>query len=568
MAAKKNKIVVTIDARLADSHRLRVTIQNQSGALPSFLSFPVWTPGSYLVREYARHITNFVGAKKISKNTWQVSPEKDSVSYEVYAFEKTVRTSYLDGNYATLVGATILPALPDSFEVKFLFPTHWNLAASALPIKKVQPGCWSAKVLDYDQWIDSPLIAAAPGYGAHTRYRVKGISHELAWVGTECARPLHDITKDCEKICTTVINLFGGAPFTKYVTLLHFGHKLYGGLEHRDSQLSQFDGGALLDQKEYENFLGLFAHEYFHAWNVKSLRPEALGPFDYFNENYTEDLWFAEGLTNYFDELILLQAKLVTPATYWKRRCKALSQSLDGFPAHKRRSLAESSFDTWIRYYRPDEDSHNTDVSYYLKGEQLGLCWDALLQKKSRGRWNLAKLIRAFWRHYGITAQEILHSAKPGYTREDLLNFAEKITKIPQRRTVENWVASRSILPWKDALKTLGIKINEKISEPATHLLGLSLQTKGTAAAITRVYSDSAAERAGLAVGDEILALGDDRCVDLESFNALLKKHCKNNRNLRLTVARLNKLLILEASPRPHRSLGIEIEYLQKATHV
>lgn len=558
MAAAKNQIVVTIDARLADGHRIGVKIENLTGHLPGFLNFPVWTPGSYLVREYARHITRFVGGKKVAKNTWRLMPEQKAVSFEVYAFERTVRTSYLDGNYATLVGATLLPFLPGSFTVRFLFPEHWNLAASALPLKKKRAGTWEAKVRDYDQWIDSPVVAAASGYGGHTRYRARGIAHDLVWVGTECARPLAAIAKDCATISETILKFFGGAPFRRYVTLLHFGHKLYGGLEHRDSQLSQFDGGALGDSKEYENFLGLFAHEYFHAWNVKSLRPEALGPFDYFQENYTEDLWFAEGLTNYFDELVLLMAKLVEPATYWKRRAKALSQGLDGFPAHKRRSLAESSFDAWIRYYRPDEDSANTDVSYYLKGEQLGLCWDALLQKKSRGRWNLAKLMRAFWQEFGISAEENLATARAGYTREELLIFAEKVTKIPQRRIVENWVSARATLPWKEALKTLGAEAKEKVSDPCSHLLGMAVQAKGTT--VSRVYSDSAAERAGIATGDEILALGSDRCVDQDSLNAVLKKQIKAGGRLKVTLSRLNKLMVLDIAPRSHAAIGIEIE--------
>lgn len=559
--AKKNTFQVIIDARRAETHRLHISIRALDGAMPSQVVFPVWTPGSYLVREYSRHITGFKGGTKSSKNTWRIDAKAKELSYEVYAFERTVRTSFLDANYATLVGATLLPLLSGSFSVTLLFPTHWNLAASALPLKRSAAGTWKTEVRDIDQWIDSPIIAAAPGYGGSARYRSGGITHELAWVGMECAKPLGEIAKDFTKICDTVLRFFGGAPFKHYTTLLHFGHKLYGGLEHRDSQLSQFDGGAIGDRKEYENLLRLFAHEYFHAWNVKSLRPEALGPFDYSRENYTEDLWFAEGLTDYFDEMIPYLAKLTSKEAYWKSRCKGISQSNDALPAHKRRSLAESSFDAWIRYYRVDEDSVNTDVSYYTKGAQLGLCWDAYLQKKSRGRWTLAKLMRAFWKEFGISATEDLRAAKPGYSRQELLHFAERITKIPQAALVESWVKLHAPLPWQEALQIFKVEWKEKISDFSTHYFGAQLLAKNGALQIAKVYSESAAEQAGLSVGDDILAIGSDRVTELDAFPAILKKY-SHQRKLNLTIARLNKIKKIEIAPRKHGYLGQEIEFM------
>ena len=559
---KQNPLKVLIDLTNAASHRARVRITRGSASLPAELVFPVWTPGSYLVREYARHVTTLEPAHKVSKNTWRLIGNPAEVSYEVYCFERTVRTSFLDENYASLVGATLLPLLGGPFEVELRTPASWAFVSSALDFRKKGPGRWVASVRDDDQWIDSPIVAAAPGFGGLGRFTTKGITHHVAWVGLRCARSMRDMEEAFRAIANTTIDTFGGAPFKEYWFLLHFGQKLYGGLEHRDSQLSQFDGQGLAEAKDWDGFLRLIAHEYLHSWNVKSIRPRALGPFDYTQENYTQDIWFAEGITDYLDDYLCWKAGILSEDTYWKARLKDATLLPDGVPGHTRRSLAESSFDAWIRYYRGDEDSINTDVTYYAKGALLGWCWDAHLRKSSKGRWSLPKLMRAIYEEFGIDAYEPLATAKPGFTRDELLTFAEKKTGVRQKAFVDGLVTERKALPWRNAAKVFNIPVEEKVSDPVMHLTGMSLSFK-PGAFVAKVTSGSAAETAKISANDEILALNGYRVTDNDSFQKALTQAKKDGDTIEVLLTRLDRVLTRKLAWRKHEGLGVE--YAKKA---
>ncbi len=549
---------VIVDFSQPQSHRAKVSLRSMQEALPGILEFPVWTPGSYFVRDYSRHITKLEPATKVAKNRWRLETGAASVSYEVYCFDRTVRTSFVDENYAVLVGASLLPLLRGPFTVELRLPASWKLVSSALQFHRKGPGRWLASVRDDDHWIDCPIVAAAPGFGGVGKFSIAGIPHYIAWVGLECARSMKDMEVAFQKIAGATLKFFGGSPFKEYFFLLHFGHKLYGGLEHRNSQLSQFDGSALSEAKEWDKFLKLVAHEYFHSWNVKSLRPKALGPFDYSQENYTQDLWFAEGLTDYFDDMIPHQARLFSTDAYWRARLKDATILPDGIPAHERRSLTETSFDAWIRAYRPDEDSINTDVSYYTKGALLGWCWDAHLQKKSKGKWTLARLMKAFWKEFGIDAYEPLATARAGFTREELFTFAEKITKIPQRALVEAWLQKRKPLPWRQAAAQFGVNVVETISDPALHFLGCQIQWSGGKGVVQKVLSNTAAEKAGLSPHDEILAVNGLRVTDPEKFQQTLKQARAAGKEIKILFCRLDKIFTRSLRWRKHASIGVE----------
>lgn len=549
---------VIIDLTAPKTHRAQITIHKASENLPGTLEFPVWTPGSYLVRDYSRNITRLEPARKVSKNRWSIAGNTAKVTYEAYCFERTVRTSFIDDNYAVLVGATLLPLLHGPYEVELRLPASWKLVSSALNFRRRRPGVFTASVRDDDHWIDSPVIAAAPGFGGVGKFTVKGIRHHVAWVGLDCARSMRDMEAAFQKIAATTIQFFGGAPFREYWFLLQFGHKLYGGLEHRDSQLTQFDGSTLGETKDWDAFLRLVAHEYFHSWNVKSIRPRALGPFDYSGENYTQDIWFAEGITDYFDDMLPLQAGLINEEAYWKARLKDATLIPDGIPAHHRRSIAETSFDAWIRYYRPDEDSVNTDVSYYSKGALLGWCWDAYLRRHSKGKWTLARLMRAIWKEFGIDAYEPLAAAQPGFTREDLFAFAEKITGVAQSRQLEAWITQRKPLPWREAARQFKLSPQERVSDQALHFLGLQVQWKAGSAVVAKVLSGSAAEAAGLAPQDEILAVNNVRVTDNDKFLQSLKRGMRAGKALEILSCRLDKVMARDLRWRKHAGVGVE----------
>lgn len=561
----KNKIAVELDLSQAETKRVKVTISAKAGVLPPSLDFPVWTPGSYLVREYSRHITHLSPGEKREKNRWYIGTNTKKVSYEVYCNERTVRTSYVEENYSILIGATLLPLLPGSFTVTLKTSSKTKFVQSALRFKKEKKNRWSAVVRDYDQWVDCPIVTAAEDHGAISKFTVNGITHHIAWVGTACNRSMSKITDAFKKIAQETIRMFAGAPFKEYWFLLHFSQKHYGGLEHRNSQLSQFDGTLLHEKKMWDNFLRLIAHEYFHSWNVKSIRPKALGPFHYFSENYTQDIWFAEGLTDYFDDKIPLACGFIDKKTYWESRIKDANHLTDGLPAHSRRSLADTSFDAWIRYYRPDEDSINTDVSYYSKGALLGWCWDAHLQKQSKGRWTLEKLMKEIWKKFGIDESENLQNAQPGFTRPQLLAFAENKTKVKQRSLIENWVTAKKALPWRTAATFFGVEVKETVKDPFLHFTGISLQQKEGLRA-HKVLSNSSSEEGAVSPGDEILAINNVRVNDIEStqkaFHAINKaKSCS------LLISRTGRIYMKNVRIKKHPGVGVEYSLdLQKSS--
>lgn len=549
---------ITIDARQAETHRVQVTLNPKLGPLPNTLRFPVWTPGSYMIREYSRHVTNVTNSRKLDKNSWQVIDPEKPVQYEVYCFERTVRTSYLDRNVACFVGATILPVLGIDYEVDLLLPRDWTTLATSLATKKLGPGHWQFKVKDDDEWIDSPIVGAAPGFGGSCTFSVRKIPHRLTWVGNKPLLEIKKIVSDIEKVCLANQKMFGGTPFRSYEILLDFFPKAYGGLEHRSSQLSHFDPLELSDPKRYEQFLGLISHEYFHAWNVKSLRPETLGPFDYFRENYTEDLWFAEGLTAYFDDYLLAEAKLISPESYKQCRLKDVNTLRDGNPGHFRRAVIDASFDAWIRYYRQDEDSVNSDLSYYLKGAMVAWCWDAYLRRRTRGRWTLAKLMRAFWQEFGIDADISLAEARPGYSRAELFAYAVEKTGL-DHQCVEEWVSQKKPAPWKDAAKFFDYALSTRVSSYSAHLLGMTVADRESRVVVNQVFNGGSAEKAGLQVQDEIVGINYFRTSSSESFQKLLE-HLQTERKLEFCFSRAGKLYSTQVLIRKHASLGVDYE--------
>lgn len=542
---------VTIDLSQAHTHEVEVTIRGKS--IPELLQFPVWTPGSYMVREFPKNVLDMKGASKVNKFTWRVSTQAKQVRYKVYCFDRSVRTSFVDENYATLVGATLLPLLKTKFTVELVLPKGWPLIGSALAFRKKASNRYLCKVKNDDEWIDSPIVAAAKGYGQKTTYRIKSVPHEIVWVGDFCAKPLKEIKEDFQKICEVVVRMFGGAPFKRYTTLLHFYPKSYGGLEHRSSQLSQFDGADLANDKRYKKFLTLFAHEYFHSWNVKAIRPEAYGPFDYFSENHSEDIWFAEGMTDYFDDWIVHQAKLISDKEYKAARLEDVEIMPDGRVGHTRRSLAESSFDAWISLYRRDENFSNADISYYSKGAQLGWLWDALLQKKSKGKWNLAKLMKAIYKEFGVMADELLAEAKPGFTRDELLLFCEEKTGINQRKQLERWITSRKSLPWQDAADFFGFKFTKKTKDIILHKTGLQVSFAKDSATVDVVYLHSAGSVAKLSPKDEILAIDNRRITKKEQFERILEA---SKGQVNLLICRGEQIIQKPLQLRPHPGLG------------
>ncbi len=368
-------------------------------------AMPAWTPGSYLVRDYARFVDRvrvLDGRKerplgKLDKQRWQLPPSKRDllIRYRVYGNDLTVRTNHMDATHAQIIPAATFLYLEGQLdrpvEVRFEgFPPAWEVA-SALPLKK---GAYFAR--DFDALVDAPFEL---GTFRSRSFHSGGTTFLLAITG------MHNgdegrITEATQKIVEAAGAIFGGFPFKRYVFLLTFAPKLRGGLEHRDCTSLISDSLAFDRPEGYFSLFQLVAHEFFHAWNVKRLHDLVLGPFDYSRENPTSLLWFHEGLTAYMEHVLVLRAGVVPWSHTAKELARCWTEQVQR-PGRLEQNLEESSWDAWIRLYKPNEFSPNSSVSYYDKGEMVAWLMDASIREGSQGKAGLAELFALLWKRHG-----------------------------------------------------------------------------------------------------------------------------------------------------------------------
>ena len=383
------------------THLLEVEMRLSSAAMPAQaeLKLPVWTPGSYLIREYARHVEGFSAAngaggnalnwRKINKNTWQIDTNGASeivAKYNVYANELTVRTNELNDEHAFFNNAALLMFPKDNLNasstVKVVPFGNWKIA-TGLPKVVGQTNVFRAE--NYDVLYDSPFEVSD---FKEVSFTAQGKPHR--WVVTGGGNyDLPKIAADSAKIVEQAYKIFGELPYNDYLFILNT--RGGGGLEHLNSTALQF--GRLNFKSRYKDFLTLVAHEYFHVWNVKRIRPDALGPFDYENENYTRLLWVAEGGTAYYEGVLVQRAGLMTAEDFLAGKATQI-QALQNRPGRFETSLEESSFDAWIKFYRPDENAVNNQISYYDKGEVVNFLLDLEIRKASNGAKSLDDVMR------------------------------------------------------------------------------------------------------------------------------------------------------------------------------
>lgn len=366
---------------------------------------PVWTPGSYMVREFSRHVQDVsaqgpdgqpLAVRRADKRTWRVEAGGVAVTlaYRVYAHELSVRTSHLDGSHAYFNGATL-----------FLYTEATRGLAHHVTVE-APPGWRAFTALDahdggfvadsYDSLVDSPFEV-----GPHTplTFSAAGVPHEVVVWGDTVPDPAR-LCVELQRLCETQARLFGGLPMKRYLFLVYLTDKGRGGLEHQASTALLFPRVGLHSPRGWEDFLTLAAHEYFHLWNVKRIKPRAFVPVDYAQENYTTLLWAFEGVTSYYDNRMVLRAGLMSTSRYLIRLGETLS-ALQGTPGRKAQTLAESSFVCWVKHYRPDEHSPNSAISYYLKGEVVAVLLDLELRRATADARGLDDLMRALWERHG-----------------------------------------------------------------------------------------------------------------------------------------------------------------------
>jgi predicted metalloprotease with PDZ domain len=496
-------------------------------------ALPVWIPGSYLVREFARHIVSIdaacdgraVALVKRDKHTWEAAPCDGAlrVRYRVYAWDWSVRAAHLDETHGFFNGSSVFLQVAghehDAHEVEIVAPTgracrDWRVATTLPEQDAARHGFGSYRAVDYDALIDHPVEM---GTFRLERFEAAGIPHEIAYSGVVPNLDAARINADLAKLCAAQIGFFAdagkprrtGAPFDRYLFLTAVAGEGYGGLEHRASTalLCTRDGlPAIGDPPErssaYLTFLGLVSHEYFHSWNVKRMKPAAFAPYDLTRENYTSLLWIFEGFTSYYDDLFLVRTGLASVEQYFGMIAKSVDDVLAG-AGRLTQSVAESSFDAWVKYYRQDENTPNAVVSYYKKGSLVALCLDLLIRRESRGKASLDDAMRALWHRYG---RDFYPDGDRGLGEDEFPDLVFEATGIDVREAVERWAYGTDELPLAELLEPFGIAYTREASTSGP-ALGARITTSGGETRIAGVSLAGAAHAAGLSAGDVLVAI-------------------------------------------------------------
>ncbi len=435
--------------------------------------------------------------RKISKNHWQIVTAGISeltVHYRVFANELSVRTNHLDATHGYFNGAALFLRILDYDRQPIQVTIHppypeWQIT-TGLPTVTTGTNIFLAD--SFDTLVDSPFEI-----GCHQlhHFQVLGKLHELAIWGQGNLDPQRMIT-DIQKIIQVEAQIFGGLPYERYVFLLHLLNQAYGGLEHKNSCSLIYQRFGFRTTDKYDRFLQLVAHEFFHLWNVKRIRPQGLDIFDYDQENYTSSLWFCEGTTSYYDLLIPLRAGIYDAKSYLHHLSKEITR-YETTPGRKVQSLSESSFDAWIKLYRPDANSPNSQISYYLKGEMISLLLDLLIRGIHHNQRSLDDVLLKMWQQFG--------KAEIGYTPEQLQTVIASVAEIDLTDFWQRYLHTTEDLPFNQYLEPFGLHlVSEQDEEP---YLGVKINTENGREIIKFVETDSPAQIAGIDAGDELLAI-------------------------------------------------------------
>jgi predicted metalloprotease with PDZ domain len=512
------------------------------------VSLPAWIPGSYLIRDFARNIVSIRGAAggrrleldRLDKDSWRCPPVAEDIliEYRVYAWDLSVRSAYLDSTRAFFNGSSVFLRVhgreDDACVVKIAPPPGidgWKVATAMEATAVDVDGFGLYAAADYEELIDHPVEM---GKFVTAAFEACGVPHELAVSGVQRC-DLERLGADLKRLCEYQIRFFGEpAPMRRYVFLVMALGEGYGGLEHRTScslicgrDKLPLSGKTEIDNG-YREFLGLCSHEYFHLWNVKRIRPGAFAPYDLQRENYTELLWAFEGITSYYDDLMLVRSGLISPESYLDLLGRGITRVLRN-KGRFNQTLADSSFYAWTKFYKQDENSPNAIVSYYAKGSLVALCLDMELRRLTAGRKSLDDLMRLLWRRYGMTGR--------GVPENGVEAAANEVAGQDLSALFDRWLRGTEELPLQEIFGTVGVECCFRAAErqqdpggqPGRNTqggpraeLGVLFRNGGAQyPELQTVFNGGAAHQAGLSAGDVLIALNGIRQSAPEIENTL-----------------------------------------------
>ncbi|MCC7006628.1 MAG: M61 family metallopeptidase [Ottowia sp.] len=509
----------------AHRYQVRLTIAVPS-AEGQIVGLPAWIPGSYMVRNFARHIDRIHASSlgrsivltKLDKDRWRAAACLGALQldYEVYACDLSVRGAHLDEQHGFFNGCTVFlyvegqenqPCAVEICRPEGLGYQYWRVMTSLREKSAKRYGFGWYEAENYDELIDHPVEM---GNFICEKFVVCHVTHEIAITGSVPKLDMLRLTRDLAKICATHIQLFEPknrkAPVDRYVFLVTAVGEGYGGLEHRASTALLCARADLPVQGQidacagYRRFLGLCSHEYFHTWHVKRIKPAVFAPYDLHRENYTHLLWLFEGFTSYYDDLALLRSGVMTLTDYLDVLGKNITQVMRA-PGRFKQTLAESSFDAWIKYYSPNENTPNATVSYYSKGALLALALDLSIRQASQGRKSLDDVMRLLWQEYGRTFYQ---GDAQGLEEEHVIALFNRATKLDLAPWLARAVHSTQDLPLTELLQHAGFSVR---ADYASTMPSLGAQWHEGTLSLTYVYDGESAQQAGLSAGDTLVAI-------------------------------------------------------------
>ncbi|EJN10413.1 M61 family metallopeptidase [Herbaspirillum sp. YR522] len=556
----------TITSRDPASHVYEVTVTvEQPAADGQVFSLPAWIPGSYMIREFAKNIVQIKGEsggrkvtlKKRDKHTWQAAPCSGplTLSYQVYAWDLSVRSAHLDQTHGFFNGTSVFLSV-HGFEqgqhvVEIGRPEgeafkRWRVATTLPELKARRYGFGSYVARDYDELIDHPVEM---GSFALASFEAHGAQHDVVVTGQVPNLDLPRLCADLKKICQAQIAFFEPktrrAPMSRYVFMTMAVGDGYGGLEHRASTAlicARADlpvKGRPEQTDGYRTYLGLCSHEYFHTWNVKRIKPAVFAPYDLRQEGYTSLLWLFEGFTSYYDDLFLVRTGVIDTDNYLKLLAKTINGVLRG-SGRKKQSVADSSFDAWVKYYRQDENAPNAIVSYYTKGSLVALGLDLTIRAQTRGRRSLDDVMRGLWLRYGRDFYDADGRAA-GVPEEQVLAVMEELSGASLKRFYDRHIIGTDDVPLAELLPAFGVGHDADGGKDPRPWFGARIVKDGADAKLASVYEGGPAALAGLSAGDKLVAVDGLRVV-AGGFEGLLARY-RINDTVRVHVFRRDELL-------------------------
>ncbi len=582
------KKTVQIDIHLDEcrAHLFKVTMSLAQASAKQELFLPIWTPGSYMVREFAQHLVSInasdamgpIAVNKINKNTFVLDNQNPNVvvSYQIYGFDSSIRAAFIDETQAFFNGTALFLCPSDFADANFVVVLHrpkdslsaLKEVATAMPSVDVDSqGFGSYLASSYQELVDYPFQISEM---KRINFVAANLPHQMALVGD--VRPFDEkrLAKDLTQLCESQIRLFNeDIPFKNYLFIARFEEGGHGGLEHRNSSMLLASPYCLPKNpsaelcNHYRNFLSLCSHEYFHAWYIKRLKPPNFVSYNFHEENYTSLLWLFEGFTSYYDDLMVRRAGLMSLSSYLELLGKNYSKLLRTQGRHVQ-SLAESSFDAWIKFYRPNENSVNTGVSYYLKGSFVGLYLDLMIRCQTEHRYSLDQV---------MTSLQKLHGPKSGITEDEFFAEVSELAKIDVEAFRKNYIDGVEDAPFADLFDEFGLELSMSSDElflddktKMSSFLGIKLRfDENDRALINFVEQDGPGMHAGLCFADELLAINNIRLEPSNASDLFFGLKVDQEMNIIYSRKKLIRQTVIVPTKLPERTAKIIIK--QKVDH-